>query len=184
MKIIARILGLVAIIGLVATLSACNDEVKAQPAKTAQAQKAAEAANSIVFKENAEIDNIKKRLELTADPGMLGYIVLMNEAGQPIIYEGVKGKVTSGGKRLTAPEELKRLDAGQTWAWEVVKAPSDEGTHGSSSPYIFYWNTDGTYRQWSGHYLYSDKPIRLRVEPLVINLPPQAAAAVAPNTGK
>jgi hypothetical protein len=52
----------------------------------------------------------------------------------------------------------------------VRQAPSDEGTYGSSNPYIFYWTVNGEYRQWSGAYLYSDKPIRLRVEPLVVNV--------------
>jgi len=128
---------------------------------------------SIAFDDNAEIDNIKNRLKLTADPGKVGFILLLNQAGQPIMYEAVKGKVTSGGKRLTPPDR-----AGSQWGSgqnNVVRAAaSDEGTWGSSSPYIFYWNADGVYRQWDGGYLYSDQPIRLRVEPLVVSL--QAAA--------
>lgn len=142
--------------------SACEPE--AQTNKDQQAQKAKEAAASIRFNENAEIDNIKRRLELTADPGKLGFIVLMNQAGQPILYEGVKGKVTSGGKRLTEPDRV----GGYSDHPYVRAAPSDEGTWGHSADYIYYWNTDGIYRQWNGDYLYSDQPIRLRVEPLVI----------------
>lgn len=129
-----------------------------------EALKAKQAAEAIHFTENAEINNIKHRLELTADPGKLGFILLINNAGQPILYEGVKGKVTSGGKRLTQPDRMP--------CWNehpcVMKAPSDEGTWGESGDYIYYWNTDGVYRQWSGAYLYSDQPIRLRVEPLVV----------------
>jgi hypothetical protein len=122
--------------------------------KQVQTNKAAEAAKSINFEDNAEIDNIKHRLQLTADPGKLGFIVLLNQAGQPILYEGVKGKVTSGGKRLTPPGRA---------------AASDEGTWGSSGEYIYYWNTDGVYRQWGqGSYLYSDQPIRLRIQPLIV----------------
>ena len=49
--------------------------------KAAQTKKAAQAANSVKFDDNAEIDNIKRRLELTADPGKLGFIVLFNYAG-------------------------------------------------------------------------------------------------------
>jgi hypothetical protein len=52
----------------------------------------------------------------------------------------------------------------------VRQAPSDEGTYGSSNPYIFYWNIDGVYRQWSGHYLYSTQPMRLTIQPLVVNI--------------
>lgn len=148
-------------------LSGC-DFPGGPPAKATQTQKAKEAANSIQFEENAEIDNIKHRLQLTADPGKLGFILLLNQAGQPILYEGVKGKVTSGGKRLTEPDRLDdRVPVNNT---VVRAAPSDEGTWGSSTEYIYYWNAEGVYRQWAGAYLYSDQPIRLRVEPLVVNI--------------
>ena len=83
-------------------LTACLETEKAS--KNVQAEKAKAAANSIQFTENAEIDNIKKRLELTANPGLLGFVVLLNETGQPVMYTGVKGKITSGGKRLTEPD--------------------------------------------------------------------------------
>jgi hypothetical protein len=147
-------------------LAGCDD--LPQSNKNVQAEKAAAAAQSIKFEENAEIDNIKRRLELTADPGKFGFILLLNQAGQPILYEGVKGKVTSGGKRLTPPD---RASSGWGAGGNTVTraAASDEGTWGSSSPYIFYWNTDGVYRQWDGGYLYSDQPIRLRIEPLVVS---------------
>lgn len=151
-------------------LAGCDD--LPQSNKVTQSQKAAEAAQSIKFDENAEIGNIKRRLELTADPGKYGFILLLNQAGQPILYEGVKGKVTSGGKRLTSPN--KALGNGNGGYGAVMPTPSDEGTWGNSSQYIFYWNTDGVYRQWDGGYLYSDQPIRLRVEPLIVSL--QAAA--------
>lgn len=160
------------------SLAAC--EPVPQTNKGQQAQRAQEAAQSIHFTENAEIDNIKRRLELTADPGKYGFILLLNQAGQPILYEGVKGKVTSGGKRLTPITEVRCVpsynEKGERNGcnYNAVPGPSDEGTYGNSGPYVFYWNTDGVYRQWDGGYLYSDQPIRLRVEPLVVSI--QAAA--------
>lgn len=144
----------------------CIDTDRDPGAKHVQAEKAKIAADSIRFSENAEIDNIKHRLELTADPGKLGFILLLNAAGQPIMYEGVRGKVTSSTKRLTQPDRMP--------CWNehpcVMAAPADEGTWGTSDSYVYYWNTEGVYRQWSGNYLYSDQPIRLRVEPLVISI--------------
>ncbi len=150
-------------------LTGCIDE-QPKTAKVTQSQKAAAAANSISFVENAEIDNIKARLELTSNPGLTGFVLLMNQAGQPIMYTGVKGKITSSGKRLTAKTRLISGDRGQYKGSFVVPAPSDEGTHGSSSPYIFFWTTSGQYIQWNGKYLYSDKPFRTNVEPLVISI--------------
>jgi hypothetical protein len=148
-------------------LMACEPQAQVKTAKQTQSQKAKEAANSISFTENAEIENITARLKLTSNPGLTGFILLMNEAGQPIMYTGVKGKVTSGGKRLTKPYQVK--DHGRTkYAYKVTPSPSDEGTWGSSNPYVYFWTTTGQYVQWNGKYLYSDKPFRTKVEPLVI----------------
>lgn len=148
------------------SLAACD--VPAPDNKQQQSNKAADALKQVSFDENAEIDNIARRIKLTADPGKVGFILLLNQAGQPILYEGVHGKVTSGGKRLTPPDRAGSYGSGTN---NVVRAAaSDEGTWGSSSPYIFYWNTDGVYRQWDGGYLYSDQPIRTRIEPLVISV--------------
>lgn len=146
---------------------------EAHTAKYEQSRKAQDAANSITFTDNAEIDNIKARIELTSKPGALGFITLLNQAGQPILYEGVRGKVTSGAKRLTKPSAIRsNAIGGQNGgtAYVLDQTPSDEGTWGSSGEYVFYWNTRGEYRQWNGPYLYSDKPYRLRVEPLVMSL--------------
>ena len=158
------------ILSLVFFIAAC--EVESQPTvKNVQAQKAKEAAESITFSSNAEIDNIKRRLELTSDPALLGYVLLINETGQPVAYYGVQGKVTSSGKRLTEKHRKINCDKGE-WSGDcIVDAPSDEGTHGSSSPYLYFWTTGGQYIQWNGKYLYSDKPFRLNIEPLVIDLP-------------
>lgn len=146
------------------SLSGCAEDEAANN-KTKQSERAAAAAASIDFSANAEIDNIKNRLQLTSNPGAIGFVVLLNEAGQPILYTSVKGKITSSGKRLTPPVKFwSTYEAGL-----VAEAPSDEGTWGSSDPYIYFWDVNGVYHQWSGRYLYSDKPIRLRVEPLVIS---------------
>lgn len=161
---------IIAIIFL-ASLSGCDErQPTSSQVKMAQSQKAESAANSIVFDENAEIDNIKKRLELTADPGLLGYVVLLNEMGQPVMYIGVKGKITSGGKRLTKPYDWVHKDCGQAYCDKEVDAPSDEGTYGHSGEYVYFWTTNGQYIQWNGKYLYSDQPFRLTKEPLVLSI--------------
>ena len=137
--------------------------------KQLQSRKAEDAANSIHFDENAEIDNIKKRLELTSQPGLLGYVVLLNQTGQPVMYTTVKGKITSGGKRLTSAYQ-------PNYSTYTPSAPSDEGTYGTSGEYVYFWTQNGQYIQWNGTYLYSDKPIRLSVEPLVVDIVPEGKA--------
>lgn len=154
------------------TLAGCGQPspTEPQPVKVDQAQKAAEAANSIQYSENAEIENIKRRLELTSNPGQIGFILLLNEMGQPIMYASVKGKVTSGAKRLTAPVQPWEVDKGEFGGTELNASPSDEGTWGSSGEYIFFWTVDGQYIQWNGKYMYSDKPFRTSIQPLVLNV--------------
>lgn len=163
-----KILSVAALVVISIGLTGCTDTAP-KSTKVTEATKANRAAESIKFTENAEIDNIKKRLELTSSSGLLGYATLLNGVGQPIAYYTVKGKITSSGKRLTKPFEWARHDCGSNDCTDDVAAPSDEGTYGSSSPYVYFWTTSGQYIQWSGDYLYSDQPYRLRIEPLVID---------------
>jgi len=153
------------------TLSACVPDKPVAQVKNQQAEVAKQAANSIRFDGNAEIENIKKRLELTSNPNLLGFVVLFLD-NQPIAYYSVKGKVTSGSKRLTPSAEVNYRSGGTNGnlVAAVTPTPSDEGTFGSSSEYIYFWTTEGRYIQWDGKYLYSDQPIRLRVEPIVTNV--------------
>jgi len=172
---LVELLIVVAIIGILCAMvlpqmGCIPAESKQAPVKNAQAEKAKAAANSIAFTENAEIDNIKKRLELTANLGLLGFVVLLNETGQPVMSVAVKGKITSGSKRLTDPRVISEKYAGNSgYNHPVTDSPSDEGTFGSSGEYIFFWTTAGQYIQWNGKYLYSDKPFRLSIEPIVVS---------------
>ena len=165
-----KIISVLSIAAAAFALAGCEPNPPANPAKTAQAAKAAEAANSINFTENAEFDYLKKRLELTSNPGQIGYVLLLNEMGKPVMYAGVRGKITSGQKRLTAPQEVKCLEVADAvgCSQQMVDSPSDEGTYGSSSPYVFFWTTDGQYFQWAGKYLYSDKPFRISDPTIVV----------------
>ena len=158
------------ILPILLLLAACGEYTPPTPtARDEQVTRAAAAANSIVFEKNAEIDNIQRRLKLTSNPGQIGFVLLLNQAGQPIMYTSVRGKVTSGGKRLTNPTGLIATDLGANGTGSApAPGPSDEGTYGSSDPYVFFWTTDGQYIQWNGGYLYSDKPFRTNIQPLVI----------------
>lgn len=158
---------------LLCTADSCDVGSKkdTQSVKQVEAQKSIEAAAALNFTDNAERENIVKRLKLTSQPGLLGFIVLLNSAGQPIMYTAVQGKVTSSTKRLTPNQQVNRYGIGGTSGGEgrvIINAPSDEGTFGSSDEYVFFWTPGGQYIQWKGEYLYSDKPIRLSIQPLVV----------------
>lgn len=155
----------VAMVGLMG--NDCSNAPPAPTVKMDQAKKAAEAANSLHFTENAEIDNIKRRLQLTAQPGLLGYIAIINKVGQVVMYTPVRGKVTSGGKRLTAPWIRITCDKGANSGDCFVAGPSDEGTYGSSADYLYFWTENDQFIQTDLGYVYSDKPFRLTTEPLI-----------------
>jgi hypothetical protein len=152
------------------SLAGCLPEA-APTARSQQAERAARAADSVVFEKNAEIDNIQRRLKLTSNPGQIGFVLLINQAGQPIMYTSVRGKITSGSKRLSRPDECWYSGALVDGCYnesQIRQAPSDEGTFGSSDAYVYFWTVDGQYVQWNGGYLYSDKPFRTNTQPLVI----------------
>jgi hypothetical protein len=74
-----------------------------------------------------------------------------------ILYSTVKGKVTSGGKRLT-PTSVLASDPYQG-ATHGINVPiggnsyltsevlQDDGTYGASGDYIYWWDVRGSYRQ-------------------------------------
>lgn len=161
-----RYIALISTVSL--ALAACGPVENQKSTKASEAEKSEAAANSIQFSENAERENIVARLKLTSNPGQIGYIALMS-MGRPVAYYGVKGKITSGSKRLTSPQEVRCLEVAESvgCSQQMVESASDEGTYGSSNPYIFFWTTGGQYVQWNGEYVYSDQPFRLTTPPLI-----------------
>lgn len=132
-----------------------------------QAKKGAARAEKIQFLENSEQDNIEARLRTTGNPNQIGFISLINETtGTPFFYTSVRGKITSSGKRLTDPVYLEE------------PTPSDEGTWGSSDPYVYWWNLEGAYFQTNTKYLYSSAPVRL--EGGVLKVSGEGMAGVTP----
>ena len=111
--------------------------------------------------------NIKKRLELFEDENKVSYIYLTS-FGRVMFFFTVKGKVSSGSKRMTTNQKLESGDGGESYSDFVMEAPSLDGTYGSSDEYIYFWTTDGTYIQWNGEYMLCDKPLKLTTAPELV----------------
>ena len=92
-----------------------------------------------------------------------------------IIYSTVKGKVTSSGKRLS-PYSVAAMEGeyvrsqhlglavdigGQTKRTSEVL--QDDGTYGSSSPYIYWWDSKGGYHQ---HYVTGGQIVHVSNTPM------------------
>lgn len=119
------------------------------------------------LKKSLERVNIKKRLELFEDENKVSYIYLTS-FGRVMSFFTVKGKVSSGSKRMTTNQKLQHGDAGESYGDFVMEAPSLDGTYGSSDEYIFFWTTDDTYIQWNGEYMLCDKPLKLTTAPELV----------------
>lgn len=146
--------------------SATNQKAAEQETVSATLARLANAVPAPRLDNSLERANISKRLTSFADPAKISYIYLVNY-GKVMAFYTVKGKITSGQKRLTSPDQLvddSYYQSGQ----HIVQAPELDGTYGQSSPYIFFWTTDGTYVQWSGDYMLADQPLQLTTSPELV----------------
>lgn len=139
-----------------------QDQVRANQQKLVQQEPLPILNNSL------ERRNIKKRLQTFEDENKITYIYLVNY-GKVMAFYTVKGKITSGNKRLTSVQQQvdsKWCSSGNCQM--TMEAPELDGTYGSSSPYIFFWTTDGVYVQWSGDYMLADQPLKLTQQPELV----------------
>ena len=122
--------------------------------------------------------NIKKRIEIENDPGSIKHLYIISAySGQTIIYSTVKGKVTSSGKRLTPYSVVTAggqyisdsrvgisIKIGEKYHYtsEVLQ---DDGTYGSSIPYLYWWDVQGRYHQ---HYIAGGQIVHVSNNPISV----------------
>lgn len=120
-----------------------------------------------------EQKNIKDRLQEDNKPGSIKHLYVISAySGQVIIYSTVRGKVTSGGKRLTPntvasggdyPDGFDIVIGGVTKNTQEVL--QDDGTYGHSGDYLFWWDTKGVYHQ---HYIAGGQIVHVSNQPLAV----------------
>lgn len=120
-----------------------------------------------------EITNIKLRRFLFGKPGVITYTTFLAEGGRPILYIPVKGKCSSSAKKLLPGEKGVLLEDGPDgkhikYRTEVMPEQSEDGTFGTSAPYIYCFTPNGTYFQWNGKYAESSRPMELTIKPVVL----------------
>ena len=145
-------------------------------------------SNSGVFQAKAEVKvqsngltfeqaNVKKRAEFENKPGSIKHLYIISPyTGQTLLYSTIKGKVTSSGKRLTpktvlaangnASESRKGISVkiGDTHH-RTSEVLGDDGTYGSSIPYIYWWDVNNRYHQ---HYIMGGQIIHLSNKPIAV----------------
>lgn len=155
----------------------CNDHPSAAPVSSSGVQKAEVKVPVGPNGLTVEQQNIHDRLLKDNEPGALKYLYIISPyTGDVLMFSTVKGKVTSGGKRLTPVTVTgHRYDTmycvsgfsvqiGDEWycTQEVLQ---DDGTYGSSGEYVYWWDTKGTYHQLGvGGALWqvTDQPMAIR----------------------
>lgn len=126
----------------------------------------------------AEQRNIRDRLAEDNKPGAIKHLYVISAySGQVILYSTVRGKVTSGGKRLT-PTTVAAIDGQHVYEWHngfpvdfggTVKATAevlqDDGSYGSSMDYLYWWDQQGRYHQ---HYVSGGQILHIASEPIAV----------------
>ncbi|MCL1700732.1 hypothetical protein [Lysinibacillus sp. Bpr_S20] len=129
--------------------------------KLNQSVKVMESVKTPKINYSVERENIAKRISVTNDANLLQWIYPMS-AGRVIGRFPVRGKVTSGDKRLTSTQMLN--DEGKSGGYSythVVEAPDEMGAYGSSGGYIFWFDPSGQYHQHKGDYFLTTEPYKL-----------------------
>lgn len=128
-----------------------------------------------------EQTNVAERLKRDNEPGSIKHLYVISPyTGDVLIYSTVKGKVTSGGKRLTPTGVSEVMGSAWCHGFETnisgttvctQEVLQDDGTYGSSGDYLYWTDTKGTYHQQyaTGVIIHvSDQP--LPVKHVVMNM--------------
>lgn len=120
-----------------------------------------------------EQQNIEDRLLNDNKPGSIKHLYVISAySGQVIIYSTVRGKVTSGGKRLT-PTTLTGSGEYGDWinvningyTYRTAEVLQDDGAYGQSMDYLYWWDTKGVYHQ---HYVSGGQIVHISDQPLAV----------------
>lgn len=120
--------------------------------------------------------NIMARIQRDNEVGAVKHLYIISSyTGDVLEYSTVKGKVTSGGKRLS-PRTVQPGTSSTYGSANYVQIGGDTyttseilddgGAYGDSGNYLYWFDAQGNYQQYypsGGTYLHiSDKPLRIK----------------------
>lgn len=155
----------------------CDVQPSAQPQSASGVKKAEVHVQTNPDGLTTEQQNIKDRLLEDNKPGSVKHLYVISAySGQVIIYSTVRGKVTSGGKRLN-PTTVSAI-AGQYnnqgdfvpvningTQYRTSEVLQDDGSYGHSSEYLYWWDTKGVFHQ---HYVSGGQIVHVSNQPLAV----------------
>ena len=125
-----------------------------------------------------EQQNIADRLTMDNAVGAIKHLYVISAwSGDVLLYSTVRGKVTSSGKRLT-PTSVAAMD-GQyigdrheglpvrlgNEIYSTGEVLQDDGTYGSSIPYLYWWDAQGQSHQ---HYPSGGQILHISDQPITV----------------
>lgn len=130
-----------------------------------------------------EQKNIMERLVRDNKVGEVKHLYIISSyTGDVMEYSTVKGKVTSGGKRLSpktvtngndTPGASNYVTLGNT-QYTTDEVLDDGGTYGESGNYLFWFDAQDNYHQYypsGGTYIHiSEKPLKVRKSNLTLTM--------------
>jgi hypothetical protein len=182
-----RNLKLVAITLLaICSLMSCSDYPVQQAESDSGVTKASVKVKTDVNGHSVEQSNYIERVTRDNDLGSLKHLyVISSYSGDVMEYSTVKGKVTSGGKRLSPTSVNSTAGMNSSFAntnsvtingrdYYTDEVMDEYGMYGSSMPYVYWFDAQGNYHQYfpsGGTYLHiSDRPLRVRKSNLSVEI--------------
>lgn len=160
---------LIALVGFFCFCGSCDDYT---PTSSSGVDRATTSVETDPDGHTVEQKNIIDRLAIDNTPGSIKHLYVISAySGQVIMYSTVRGKVTSGSKRLSPSTVNASSNMGSSvyigdQTYETEEIISDDGAYGSSGDYIFWFDSKGAYHQ---HYNSGGQIIHISDQPLAVS---------------
>jgi len=137
--------------------------------------------------DSSERKNLAERLVRLNDPNKIGYLYGLSATGQVMAFWTIKGKPSSMGSQLTPTQQNRQGDC-NGGCTNVVDSMGDDGSFGPeecSAQGIFAFTADANALiEWCGPWFYSDAPLKLTTQPLILVDPNAKPSSTAGINGK
>lgn len=170
-----------------AIFASCTNQDAKQQKSDSGVQKATVQIKTDAQGHTSEQVNIMERLKRDNELGSVKHLyVISSYSGDVLEYSTVKGKVTSGNKRLSPRtvnnDKVQALNVyyndvyigGQRYVTDEVL--DDGGTYGDSGNYLFWFDAQGNYHQYypsGGTYLHiADRPLKVNKASFSVEIKP------------
>lgn len=116
-----------------------------------------------------ERENLIERYRTLNDENEVFHVYLMSH-GKVVSYFQAQGKVSSVNSKLTNPKQFVSCDksdggsVGDKHRDEdcIVPAPQLDGSYGTNGNAVFFFTPDGSYVEWNGEYVTSERPLSIQ----------------------